>query len=192
MSQLIVLSMLKFPRDLPLMGAFGILIRAYMGVNSNLEFNSCTTRQNWKQWNFNRLTQILACSFPVMLSVLTTLMISCILFKNQKAWKTKSENKERKTALSRIKSVAGYLGIHMDLRYDGSIHLTQKGLIQKILDAMHLNDDAITSVETPTTDYLSIDLLGEKAHGEFNYASINGQLNYLLGHSRPDIGLAVS
>ena len=57
---------------------------------------------------------------------------------------------------------------------------------------MHLNDDAITSVETPSADYLPIDVLGEKAHGDFNYASINGQLNYLQGHSRPDISLAVS
>ena len=105
-------------------------------------------------------------------------------FKIQKAWEELLFHEEE--------SVAGYLGIHIDWHSDGSINLTQKGLIQKILDAMHLNDDAITPVKIPFTDYFPIDLLGEKAHGDFNYAIINGQLNYLQVHLRPDIGLSVS
>ena len=114
-------------------------------------------------------------------------------FKNQKAWdKLKVKMKKEELLFREEESVAGYLGIHIDRRSDGSIHLTQKGLIQKILDAMHLNDDAVTSVETLSADSLPINLLGEKAHGDFNYASVNGQLNYLQGHLRPDITLVVS
>jgi len=100
--------------------------------------------------------------------------------------------KEEELLFREEESVAGYLGIHVDRRSDGSIHLTQKGLIRKIIDAMHLTDDAVTSVETPSAGYLPIDESGERAHGDFSYASINGQLNYLQGHSRPDIALAVS
>ena len=33
---------------------------------------------------------------------------------------------------------------------------------------------------------------GELAHGDFEYKSIVGQLNYLQGHSQPDITMAVS
>ena len=62
-----------------------------------------------------------------------------------------------------------------------------KGLIQKIIDTLHINDDNFTSVEVPSNGHLPIDEDGEHAHGDFNYASVNGQLNYLQGHSRPDL-----
>jgi hypothetical protein len=89
-------------------------------------------------------------------------------------------------------SVAGYLGVHIDRRDDGTIHLTQKGLADKIVDSLHLSGSEITSVDTPCTKYVPIDEDGELAHGEFSYPSVVGQLNYLQGHSRPDITLATS
>ena len=99
----------------------------------------------------------------------------------------KKEEREE-LLLLKEENVARYLDFHIDRRSDGSlnflidrrsdrsIHLNQKGLIHKILDAVHLNEDSITSVETPSTNYLPIDLLGGKAHVDFNYTSINGQL----------------
>jgi hypothetical protein len=48
-------------------------------------------------------------------------------------------------------SVAGYLGVHIDRKDDGTIHLTQKGLADKIVDSLHLSGDDITSVDTPCT-----------------------------------------
>jgi hypothetical protein len=89
-------------------------------------------------------------------------------------------------------SVAGYLGVHIDRKDDGSIHLTQQGLAERIVESLHLSDNTTTSVETPCTKYLPIDEEGELAHGEFSYPSVVGQLNYLQGHSRPDITLATS
>jgi hypothetical protein len=89
-------------------------------------------------------------------------------------------------------SVAGYLGVHIDRRDNGTIHLTQKGLADKIVDSLHLSGDDVTSVDTPCTKYVPIDEDGELAHGEFSYPSVVGQLNYLQGHSRPDITLATS
>jgi hypothetical protein len=89
-------------------------------------------------------------------------------------------------------SVAGYLGVHIDRKDDGTIHLTQKGLADKIVDSLHLSGDDITSVDTPCTKDVPIDEDVELAHGEFSYPSVVGQLNYLQGHSRPDITLATS
>jgi hypothetical protein len=89
-------------------------------------------------------------------------------------------------------SVAGYLGVHIDRRNDGTIHLTQKGLADKIIDSLHLSGEDISPVDTPCTKCVPIDEGGELAHGEFSYPSVAGQLNYLQGHSRPDITLAIS
>jgi hypothetical protein len=89
-------------------------------------------------------------------------------------------------------SVAGYHGVHIDRKDDGTIHLTQKELADKIFDSLHLSGDDITSVDTPCTKYVPINEDGELAHGEFSYPSVVGQLNYLQGHSRPDITLATS
>jgi len=88
--------------------------------------------------------------------------------------------------------IAGYLGILIERdTTDNTITLRQSGLAQRIVDALHL-DDKTTSVDNPTTDYLAVDDDGEKAHGLYNYASVNGMLQYLQGHTRPDILFAVS
>ena len=87
-------------------------------------------------------------------------------------------------------SVAGYLGVHIDCKDDGSILLTQSGLTEKIVGAMHLLDKSIKSINTPCANCLPIDKDGKVSHGDFNYQSVIGQLNYLQGHSRPDITLA--
>ena len=89
-------------------------------------------------------------------------------------------------------SVAGYLGVLIDRKDDGSIHLTQKGLAERIVEALNLNNIDTTTVEIPCTGYLPLDEHGEDAYEEFSYRSIVGQLNYLQGHSRCDIGMATS
>jgi hypothetical protein len=89
-------------------------------------------------------------------------------------------------------SVAGYLGVHIDSKDDGTIHLTQIGLAHKIVDSLHLSGDNVDPVDTPCIKYVPINEDGELAHGEFSYSSVVGQLNYLQGHSRPDITLAMS
>ena len=88
--------------------------------------------------------------------------------------------------------VAGFLGVHIAHKDDGTIHLTQKGLAERIVEALHLNDSSIRPVETPAINYLPIDKHGEPAHGTFSYPSVVGQLNYLSGHTRIDITMATS
>jgi hypothetical protein len=116
-----------------------------------------------------------------------------LFYKNKLAMATLVDKMKAEGMLFREEeSVAGYLGVHIDRKDDGSIHLTQQGLAERIVESLHLSDSTTTSVETPCTKYLPIDEKGEAAHGEFSYPSVVGQLNYLQGHSRPDITLATS
>ena len=66
---------------------------------------------------------------------------------------------------------------------NNSIRLTQKAPADKIIDALHLNDETVSSVDTPCTKYLAINEDRKVAHDDFEYMSIVGQLNYLQGHS---------
>jgi hypothetical protein len=88
--------------------------------------------------------------------------------------------------------VAGYLGVSIDRRTDGTIVMRQEGLAKRIVEALFLDDKTVTSVRTPAVDFLPIDTEGEHPLGLYNYASVVGMLNYLQGHSRIDIGFAVS
>ena len=87
---------------------------------------------------------------------------------------------------------AGYLGvlIDWDLNND-TITLRQSGLAQRIVEALHLDDDT-SPVETPADSYLPLDEDGEPIRRLYNYASVVGMLDYLQGHSRADITFVVS
>ena len=87
--------------------------------------------------------------------------------------------------------VAGFLGIHINRKNDGTIELTQTGLIDRIVSALNLEDRS--PKETPAEfGALPKDIGGETRNGTYNYASVIGMLLYLSGHSRPDITFAVS
>jgi hypothetical protein len=89
-------------------------------------------------------------------------------------------------------SVAGFLGVHIDRNTsDGSVKLTQSGLAKRIVDA--LNVGAKPRKFTPATkEPLVKDEFGDPANGAYSYPSVIGMLQYLQGHSRPDITFAVS
>ena len=89
-------------------------------------------------------------------------------------------------------SVAGFLGVHIDRsEVDGSIKLTQSGLIKRIVDALDVGH--LDKVMTPAAGKpLVKDEFGDPPEGKYSYASVVGMLQYLQGHSRPDITYAVS
>jgi hypothetical protein len=87
--------------------------------------------------------------------------------------------------------VAGFLGVDIK-RNHGVITMTQTGLIDRILEALHIEGDEFHPVSTPATDVLGKDIEGDPADCSFNYASVIGMMWYLCGHTRPDIGFAVS
>jgi hypothetical protein len=60
--------------------------------------------------------------------------------------------------------VAGYLGVLIDRDPDNdTITLRQSGLAQRIVEALHLDNDT-TSVRTPADSFLPLDEDGESAH----------------------------
>jgi hypothetical protein len=87
--------------------------------------------------------------------------------------------------------VAGFLGVHIDRRDDGTINFTQTGLIERIITALNIAD--VPAKRTPAEiGCLGKDLEGDPCQSTFSYPSVIGQLQYLQGHSRPDITTAVS
>ena len=85
-----------------------------------------------------------------------------------------------------------FLGVAIEHRDDGSIHMHQRGLIKKILKAAKMED--CKGNWTPA----SAAGLGSAPDGEtfgnepWNYQSIVGALLYLCTNTRPDISMAVS
>ena len=83
-----------------------------------------------------------------------------------------------------------FLGIKLETREDGSIELTQKGLITKILEATGLVDCRPNYL--PATAPLGSDPDGPAMTESWNYRSIVGMLLYLSTNTRCDIAFAVS
>lgn len=74
---------------------------------------------------------------------------------------------------------------------DGSVSLTQTGLIDRIIKALNL--ESATPRQTPAMKTpLGQDKEGSAFSQEFNYASVVGMMLYLCNNSRPDITFAVS
>ncbi len=70
-------------------------------------------------------------------------------------------------------SVAGFLGVHIDRNEQtGEITLTQGGLIDRIIDAQHIED--LPPVDTPANQCLGKDEHGDPAEGTFSMPSIVG------------------
>ena len=85
-----------------------------------------------------------------------------------------------------------YLGIGIEEFPDGSRHMTQSGLIKKILATSQMSN--CNPNWTPSTQVaLGSDPDGELYdHSKFSYSSIVGMLLYLANNTRPDIAFAVS
>jgi hypothetical protein len=83
--------------------------------------------------------------------------------------------------------VAGFLGVHIDCQKDGSIHLTQTGLIDRMIKALNIGD--LPAKQTPAKDgYLEANKLGDPLQGTtYSYPSVIGMVQYLHGHTRRDI-----
>ena len=88
---------------------------------------------------------------------------------------------------------AGFLGVQMTKTEEGLREMKQTGLIERIIEALGLDDKNATPKYTPAeAKPLTRDEAGELPQGSFNYASVVGMLLYLAGHSRPDIAYAVN
>ena len=82
-----------------------------------------------------------------------------------------------------------FLGVHIECSGD-HVKLTQKGLIKRIVEALHVED--LPAVATPSDGALGKDPEGDPPDCTFNYASIVGVSWCPHNHSSPDLGFAVS
>jgi hypothetical protein len=89
--------------------------------------------------------------------------------------------------------ISDFLGVKIDYKDDGTIHLTQPHLIDSILKELHLTRPDTKSKTTPAA---SSKILGRhpdstEFDGHFHYRKVIGKLNYLEKSTRPDIAYAV-
>jgi hypothetical protein len=93
--------------------------------------------------------------------------------------------------LTREGTFSEYLGIQYEHLDDGSINMTQTGLIDKVISTAGMDD--CNPNKTPSTkEALPSDPDGEDMDETWNYRSIVGMMLYLSSNTRPDIAFAVS
>jgi hypothetical protein len=99
--------------------------------------------------------------------------------------------KKKGLKLTQEGSFTEFLGIKFERNKNKSFKLSQKGLINKILQAASMEDCNPNSLPAHR-NALGSDNEGEPYQETWNYRAIVGMLLYLSGNSRPDIALAVS
>ena len=93
--------------------------------------------------------------------------------------------------LNKEDDAAGFLGVQIEKKSNGTISLTQTGLTDRIIEALGLNESNAKATASPQKA-LGRDLDGDPYSQDFNYASVVGMMLYLCNNSRPDISFAVS
>jgi hypothetical protein len=81
-----------------------------------------------------------------------------------------------------------FLGVNIEKKTDGTIHLTQPHLIDQILEDLKMTE----TTKPKTTPAASSKLLKRHSNSSpsdmsFNYHSVIGKMNYLEKATRPDI-----
>ena len=86
--------------------------------------------------------------------------------------------------------IADFLGIHINRREDGTIHLHQPHLIDQILEDLSMNQPNLEPKDTPAkSSRILLRHPKSKSYDKsFSYRSIIGKLGYLETGSRMDIG----
>lgn len=89
--------------------------------------------------------------------------------------------------------LADFLGVNIDLKMDGTIHLTQPNLIQQILTDLRLGGKEVKPKTTPaaSSKLLTRHTTSKPFDKSFDFRSIIGKLNYLEKATRGDIAYAV-
>jgi Reverse transcriptase (RNA-dependent DNA polymerase). len=133
--------------------------------------------------------------------IMLTYVDDCILFhRNEKVIDStidslqNTKSGELATFLIQVESdYAGFLGIDIHKRDDGTLELKQTGLIQRILRALNLHsDDVTTRLEPASKEPLGKDENGPPRQESWSYPSLIGMLLYLSGNSRPELTFAVN
>ncbi len=89
---------------------------------------------------------------------------------------------------------AGFLGVTLERDPETYLlEMKQTGLIKQVIEALSLDNGLVKGKYTPSESKSLIkDLNGEPASGAFCYISVVGMIQYLSGHTRPDIAFSVN
>jgi histone deacetylase 1/2 len=103
---------------------------------------------------------------------------------------TKDNQDPQKFMLKVEDSVAGFLGILMETKDNGTIELTQPGLIERIITVTGLTEgqEKFTPADTKP---LGKDPEGPQCEERWSYPSVVGMLMYVASNTRPDVAFAV-
>ena len=82
---------------------------------------------------------------------------------------------------------ADYVGVNIKRMKDGSIGLSQHGLIDTIIQDADLQDSKVKAVPAKVNEHLHAHLDKAPFSLNFNYRSMIGKLKYLAQTTRPDI-----
>ena len=98
-----------------------------------------------------------------------------------------------KLAITVEGDLADFLGVNIERKDDGTIHLTQPHLIGRILEDLRMNQDSVKPRTTPSASskLLTRHNSSPEFDNSFNYRSVVGKLNYLEKATRSDISFAV-
>ena len=90
-------------------------------------------------------------------------------------------------------NLADFLGVSIDRRKNGTIHLSQPHLIDQILTDLKMKNDKVKPRSTPaaSSKLLTRHSDSQPFDNSFNYRSVIGKLNYLEKATRSDISYAV-
>jgi hypothetical protein len=154
-------------------------------------FNHLKTKL--EEAGFVQCVEVDQCLFVSKKVILLCYVDDCLLYAKNKEdiQEVVQHLRNQKMQLEEESSVEGFLGV--DISRDdvsGTVTLTQEGLTDRVIEALGISD--LPSVETPADCILHKDEQGDPATGDFNYASVIGMIWYLYGHSRPDLGFALS
>jgi hypothetical protein len=86
-------------------------------------------------------------------------------------------------------SIANYLGIQIQEQDDGTLLLTQSGLVERVLEAIDLKD--ANPKDTPASEALGSNKDSPTFDGKYNYRSVIGMIMYLTSSTRPDCAFAI-
>ena len=91
-------------------------------------------------------------------------------------------------------NLVNFLGVSIERKKDGTIHMTQPHVKEQILQDLRMTDDSMKPRSTPAAPLkvLTQHTGSPEFDGSFNYRTLFGKLNYLEKAIRSDISFAVN
>lgn len=104
-----------------------------------------------------------------------------------------SDIKKAKLDITVEGDIQDFLGVHIDRKKDGTVHLTQPHLIESVLNDLRMTEEELKTKATPASSskILSKHPESQPFDKSFHYRRVIGKLNYLEKGSRSDIAYIV-